>query len=199
MIINIKKRYACVIIFLMVLGIGIFVVNALAPGVAPDPGHLITQVAPPAGCGSGQVLKWGGSSWSCVALPSGGSSVWSQTGTKIYYNSGNVGIGTTAPQSDLHVAGLAKIDKIHVHEDAVVSGNIIVSGSIKNEANQKAFFVNVLSDDCGWYHPYLGCPSGYVWAGQWHTGHGVCDGNTEGVGNFNGEIDSGWMVFCVAQ
>ena len=69
MIVNIKKRYFYGIIGLLVLAVGVFIVNALTPGVAPNPGHLITQVAPPAGCGDGQVLGWDGSSWSCVVLP----------------------------------------------------------------------------------------------------------------------------------
>ena len=69
MIVNIKKRYAYAIIGLLVLAVGFFVVNALTPGVAPNPGHLITQVAPPAGCSAGQVLGWSGSSWGCVILP----------------------------------------------------------------------------------------------------------------------------------
>ena len=69
LILNIKKRYAYAIIGLLVLAVGVFVVNALTPGVAPNPGHLITEVAPPSGCGSGQVLEWSGSSWGCVNLP----------------------------------------------------------------------------------------------------------------------------------
>ena len=57
---------------------GFFIVNALTPGIAPNPGHLISQVAPPAGCGSGQVLGWSGSSWGCVDMSSGGVSTWNE-------------------------------------------------------------------------------------------------------------------------
>ncbi len=35
----------------------------------------------------------------------GGSSLWSENGTKIYYNTDNVGIGTTNPAALLHVSG----------------------------------------------------------------------------------------------
>ena len=50
-------------IALLVIGVTVF---ALTPGVAPNPGHLIDNVAPPAGCGTDQVLKWGGSDWTCA-------------------------------------------------------------------------------------------------------------------------------------
>ncbi len=62
-----KKNITLIVLLVAVLVVG--VVYALTPGVAPNPGHLITEVAPPAGCGAGQVLKWSGSSWGCVVLP----------------------------------------------------------------------------------------------------------------------------------
>lgn len=96
---------------------------------------------------------------------------------------GYIGIGTSAQSEKLEVAG-----------------NVKLSGQLKSEQNKPAFFVNVYADDCGWSHPYLGCPSGYSDGGRWHTGPGIqCDGATEGVGYENGSIDRGWMVLCVAQ
>lgn len=48
---------------IVVLGIGVY---ALTPGVKPVMGHLLSEVAPPSGCVSGQYLKWSGTSWSCA-------------------------------------------------------------------------------------------------------------------------------------
>ncbi len=81
---------------------GIFIVNALTPGVAPNPGHLITELAPPTGCADGQVLQFIDeiNGWGCV--DNGG---WSQSGSNIYYNSGNVGIGTSTPSERLDLGG----------------------------------------------------------------------------------------------
>jgi hypothetical protein len=43
---------------------------------------------------------------SCItSWPSGGTSIWSQNGTNAYYNTGNVGIGTSTPSQALQVAG----------------------------------------------------------------------------------------------
>ena len=40
-----------------------------------------------------------------------GSSLWSENGTDIYYNTGNVGIGNDAPTSLLHITTAAATDK----------------------------------------------------------------------------------------
>jgi len=54
-------------IFLLI-GISVF---ALTPGVAPNPGHLIEEIAPPLNCEINQVLQWDGSIWTCTDFSSG--------------------------------------------------------------------------------------------------------------------------------
>ena len=49
----------------------------------------------------------------------GGTSQWTTSGSNIFYNLGNVGIGTSSPTSKLHVAG-----------DGRVTGNLTVDGNI---------------------------------------------------------------------
>lgn len=57
---------------------------------------------------TGQVLKWSGTTWTPGNV-SGGTSLWQQNETDIYYNAGHVGIGTNEPSSSnlLHVYGTA--------------------------------------------------------------------------------------------
>ena len=56
-------------IFLLI-GISVF---ALTPGVAPNPGHLIEEMAPPLNCETNQVLQWDGSTWICDIIDLGDS------------------------------------------------------------------------------------------------------------------------------
>jgi len=56
-----------------------------------------------AGATNGQVLKWDGSNWLPGTDLTGGSSIWTQNGSDIYYNTGNVGIGVASPRYKLEI------------------------------------------------------------------------------------------------
>ena len=67
-----RKKREFLISTIAVIAIVAFGVYALTPGVAPNPGHLITQIAPPSGCQSGQYLEFSGGNWLCNTTSSGG-------------------------------------------------------------------------------------------------------------------------------
>ena len=53
---------------------------------------------------SGEILKWNGSSWG-YSSDQMGTNYWTLSGIDIFRNTGNVGVGVTAPSHRLHVGG----------------------------------------------------------------------------------------------
>jgi len=66
---NLSNRLYYTLILIGILIVGGWIVWALTPGVAPNPGHTLTEVAPPAGCSNNQVLQWNATSgsWVCAS------------------------------------------------------------------------------------------------------------------------------------
>jgi len=101
--INLTNRgfYTLIVLGILTLvGMGVL---ALTPGTAPNPGHLLSEISPPSPCVSGDVIGWDGTNLICTT--SSGGNLWTQSGSSIYYNNGNVGIGTTTPRVKLEVQG----------------------------------------------------------------------------------------------
>jgi len=73
----------------------------LTQGQTPNPGHPPSELGIPNPCSSGQFLKYNGKGWVC-------GNIWTKSGINVYYNSGNVGIGTTNPTAKLDVNGNIK-------------------------------------------------------------------------------------------
>ncbi|MFK7970477.1 MAG: tail fiber domain-containing protein [Bacteroidia bacterium] len=78
-------------------------------------GRTVSSTAP----SSGQVLKWNGSAWAPGSDNTGGGSVWSTSGTDAYYNSGDIGIGTTSPDGKLEIFANASLSdpQLLLHEN----------------------------------------------------------------------------------
>jgi hypothetical protein len=67
-------------------------------------GAVIGSKIAQAGAATGQALKWNGSTWA----PGNdllGNSLWTQSSSNIYYNDGDVGIGTSSPEGFLNIRG----------------------------------------------------------------------------------------------
>jgi hypothetical protein len=66
--INLTNRWLYTLIAIGILSAIGFGVYALTPGVAPNPGHLASRMAPPTPCNASQFLQFDGTNWVCSSL-----------------------------------------------------------------------------------------------------------------------------------
>jgi len=109
-----------------------------------------------ASCTSGQVLTSGGSgaapTWTTV---SGGSSQWTTTGSNIYYNTGNVSIGNTSPQTSFQVSGTGTAS----------GGNAAASGYaalMLSDTTNSETYIHSVRPSVGWNNLNFGALT-YTW------------------------------------
>ena len=170
-------------ILILIIGIGVF---ALTPGVAPSPGHLIDEFAPPSNCVTNQVLQWDGTNWVCTDFSAG---LWTAIGSNTYYNLGDVGIGTTFPQEKLDVVGNIKASGTICDVNGCIGGGgsgiytgTLVSGSLDGSDCSDAGGVPTDIGNTNFVCKFFGssCPSGWVQYQQWSTTNGAtCQGLSE--------------------
>lgn len=73
---------------------------------------------------AGEVLKWNGTEWRPGADSTGSGSLWNQFGSRIYYDGGNVGIGTTNPQVNFEVKSDYETSRLaRIRLDSIGAGN----------------------------------------------------------------------------
>jgi hypothetical protein len=86
------------------------------------------------GASSGQVLRWSGSVWEPGDI---GGSRWLVNDNNLFYNDGNVGIGTDEPEAQLHVNGTFRA--IGIRTIAHATSPNIIAGNSNNVINNDAF------------------------------------------------------------
>ena len=121
--INIKLSNKTAYSLMLILAIAIVGVGVYALGAVPNPGHALSDLQV---CGANEILQVNsaGNSWSCV------NSSWVASGSNIYYNTGNVGIGTSSPSQKLTVNGNIQATAFYYSSDRNLKTNITdLSGS----------------------------------------------------------------------
>jgi hypothetical protein len=109
---------------------------------------------------------------------------WQTSGSNIYYNNGNVGIGTANPTTKLTVAGYIKSARIIASEsDPDIGGAVVLINEQKTLPGQaKDWAIYNMSGTYGnslqfWAYDYIGCTSGLC-----HSRLTIMDTGNVGIG-----------------
>ena len=108
------------------------------------------------GATAGQILKWDGTIWAPAAdLQGAGDAAWQTSGNNIYRLTGNVGIGTSTPSSQLQVEGTDS-----------GQGNILFAGAFKT-SNPGEPPASGEGTRLMWYPDKAALRAGYVGGTRW--------------------------------
>lgn len=105
---------------------------SIGTGLTTNSGNLVVDV----GTGANQIPQLDGNGkLNASVIPGGASSQWTTASSNIYYNSGNVGVGTSTPNEKMQVNGNIRLGQSAVNFDDNSDYKISTGGQLTIAAN----------------------------------------------------------------